>query len=214
MKPFVWVLLALGALIVLLLFNLTESDHYEFGTETPPGPENNVDSDDSSFARIFPDLNFVHSCPACGECVHRYEIVENRRVLQLHDHDGWYKVFWAADDDYYYSDPVHLIADWGQNRTAEQPTGSWTIGLRTGPATHVASGAHDCGRLPREIRLRYRLEFSETPLDETFTSGDGPLRILKTFSWVVADLRKPVSLGWKLEGAPAIEVSPCDCSRP
>ena len=49
MKPFLWALLPLGALIVLLLFNLTETDQYEFGVETPPAPGNNVDAEDAAF---------------------------------------------------------------------------------------------------------------------------------------------------------------------
>jgi hypothetical protein len=214
MKAFAWALIPLGALVVLLLFNLTESDHYEFGTETPLPPGNNVDAEDSGLARIFPELKFVHACAGCGECVHRYEIVENRRVLQMVDHDGWYKVFWAADDLYYYTDPVHLIADWAQNRTAQAPTGIWTIRLRTAAATHLPGAAHDCGQLPREISLTYALDFSDAPLDDTTYSGDGPLKVLQTFSWLYANPGRPVALGWKLQGAPVVAAGPCECSRP
>ena len=214
MKTFAWALIPLGALVVLLLFNLTETDRYEFGTETPPAPGNNVDVDDPGFARLFPEMTFVHACPGCGECVHRFEVVENRRVLQMNDHDGWYKVFWAADDLYYYSDPVHMIADWSQNRTAETPAGTWTIRLRTGPATHGPGAPHDCGRLPREISLAYDLAFSDAPLDDTTYSGDGPLKVLQTFAWVTSNPGRLVSLGWKLRGAPWVEVAPCDCAHP
>jgi hypothetical protein len=214
MRAFLWSLLPLGALVVLLLFNLTETDRYDFGVETPTAPGNNVDAEDAAFSRVFPELKFVHACAGCGECVHRFEIVENRRVLTLHDHDGWYKVFWAADDTYYYSDPVHLIADWGQNRTAEAPAGTWSIRLRAGAPTHASGAAHDCGQLPREIALEYVLDFSESPLDETFHSGDGPLKILKSFAWLVTNPGKPVSLGWKLSGPPRVVVEPCACSKP
>jgi len=214
MKGFLWALLPLSALVVLLILNLGEIDQYEFGTETPTPPGNNVDVDDPGFAKIFPDMKFVHACPGCGECVHRYEVVENRRVLQLHDHDGWYKVFWARDDEYYYSDPVHLIADWGQNRTAENPRGVWTIRVRSGPASHSKGTTHDCGRLPKEIALTYLLDFSDAPLDESTWSGDGPLKLLKTFSWLYMNPGKPVSLGWKLQGEPTVEVAACDCSSP
>ena len=214
MKGFLWALLPFSILVVLLVLNLGETDLYEFGTETPPPPGNNVDVDDPGIARIFPDMKFVHACPGCGECVHRYEVVENRRVLQMHDHDGWYKVFWARDEEYYYSDPVHLLADWGQNRTAEEPQGLWTIRVRSGPASHSTGVSHECGRLPTEIALTYRLVFSDTPLEESTYSGDGPLKVLQTFSWLVANPRKPVSLGWRLQGAPGVEVSACDCYRP
>jgi hypothetical protein len=213
-KPVAWALIPLGALVVLLLLNLTETDRYEFGTETPTPPGNNVDADDPGFARIFPEMRFVHACPGCGECVHRYEIVENRRVLRMNDHDGWYKVFWAADDLYYYDDPVHMLSDWAQNRTAETPQGTWTIRLRTGPASHPKGAAHDCGRLPREISLSYALEFSEAPLDDAMYSGDGPLKVLRTFAWVTANPGRLISLGWRLQDEPKVEVAPCDCARP
>jgi len=214
MKGLLWAALPLVALVVLLVLNLGERDYYEFGTETPTAAGNNVDAEDAAFSRIFPDLRFVHACPGCGECVHRFEILENRRVLTIRDHDGWYKVFWAQDDTYYYSDPVHLIADWGQNRSAEAPTGTWSIRLRAGAPTHASGAAHDCGQLPREIALDYVLDFSESPLDETFHSGDGPLKILQTFTWLVSNPGKPVSLGWKLSGAPKVLVEPCACSKP
>src|SRR5204863_10069054 len=116
--------------------NLGETDRYEFGTEQFPPKGNNVDADDGGFARIFPELRFVHACAGCGECVHRFEIVDNRSVLSMRDHDGWYKVFWAKDEVYYYSDPVHLLADWGNNWTAEKPEGMWSIRVRSGPASH------------------------------------------------------------------------------
>ena len=214
MKGFLWALLPLGALATLLLFNLNETDVYEFGTETPPAAGSNVDADDPGFSRVFPDLKFVHACPGCGECVHRYEVVENRRVLSLRDHDGWYKVFWGRDETYYYADPVLLTADWGRNRTAENPTGTWAIRARTGPASHPAGAPHDCGRLPREVSLTYTLDFSDAPLDDTSYSGDGPLKVLQTFSWLYSNPGKPLSLGWRLQGAPVVEVAPCACSRP
>lgn len=214
MKALLWALLPLGTLAVLLLFNLNETDRYEFGTAATPAAGNSVDVDDPGFARLFPEMRFVHACPGCGECVHRFEVLENRRILSLRDHDGWYKVFWARDETYYYDDPVQLTADWGANRTAEAPTGTWSIRVRSGPATHPAGQAHDCGLLPREIALTYALDFSDAPLDDTSWSGDGPLKVLQTFAWLTSYSGKSISLGWRLQGAPGIEVAPCGCSRP
>ena len=159
--------------IVILVLNLRESDDYEFGSETPPGPGNNVPADDFAFQRILPELKFVHACSGCGECVHPFEIVANRRVMSMRDHDGWYKLFWAADEEYFYADPIHMLADWGKNRTAESPRGSWLIRIRAGTATHRTAPAHECGQIPREILLRYELVPSEDPIEETFHSGDG-----------------------------------------
>ena len=208
------VLAIAGVAILLLALNLRESDYYEFGTETPPGIGNNVDADDGAFQKIFPDLKFVHACPSCGECVHPYEIVENRRVMSIHDHDGWYKLFWAADEQYYYEDPVHMLADWGMNRTAETPRGAWKLRLRAGPATHRSAPAHECGSIPREIALAYELVSSEDPLEESFHSGDGPLRVLQSFSWLINNSGRQMSLGWRLSGAPQISADPCPCAKP
>ena len=202
------------AAIALLGLNLRESDHYEFGSEAAPARGRNVDGDDGAFARIFPEPRFVHACAGCGECVHPFEIVDNRRLMSIHDHDGWYKLFWAADEDYSYSDPIHLLADFGNNRTAETPRGTWTIRLRSGPATHRSAPAHDCGQIPRDITLHYELVLSEDPLEATPHSGDGPLKIPGQFCWLVSNPGKQVCLGWRLVGSPAVDVDPCPCAKP
>jgi hypothetical protein len=204
----------LAPAIVLLVLNLREADRYEFGSLTPPGRGNNVPPDDFAIQRIFPDLRFTHVCAGCGECVHPFEMVENRRRLTMRDHDGWYKAFWAADEQYSYSDPVHMVADWGNNRTAEMPRGSWTIRLRAGAATHRHAPSHECRQIPGEIALDYELVASENPLDDTFHSGDGPLKILETFSWMVTTPEKPMALGWRLLGAPNVITAACPCARP
>lgn len=202
------------ATTVVLLLNLRETDRYEFGTPTPAARGNDVPADDFAIHRIFPDMRFTHACPGCGECVHPFEIVESRRQMEMRDHDGWYKLFWAADERYFYSDPIHMLADWGNNRSAELPSGSWTLRLRAGRATHRSAPAHDCGLIPRDIALTYDLVASEDPLDETFHSGDGPLKILRTFSWLVINPGQPMSLGWRLSGSPGIVAAPCPCANP
>lgn len=214
MRKAALVLLPVMALaIVILVLNLREADEYEFGVLTPPGPGNNVPADDFAFSRVLPETRFVHACAGCGECVHPFEIVENRREMSIRDHDGWYKLFWAEDEVYYYADPIHMLADWGRNRTAESPRGSWLIKLRAGPATHRSAPAHDCGQVPQEIVLRYDLVPSEDPIDETFHSGDGPLKIVQSFSWFVTNPGRPLALGWRLVGDPAIHAAPCPCAR-
>jgi hypothetical protein len=213
-KPLLWALAPLAFMILILVLNLCEIDNYEFGTETPPGPGSNVPADDGAFSRVFPELKFTHACAGCGECVHPFEIVQNRRILGIRDHDGWYKLVWSEDDQYYYSDPIHMLADWGRNRTAETPRGTWTIQLRAGSSTHGMAPAHDCGQIPREITLTYELVVSKDPLDDTFHSGDGPLKILQTFSWLVTNPGKQMSLGWRLSGAPQVSPAVCPCSKP
>lgn len=208
--PFVLGILGIG--VVLLVLNLREADDYEFGTLTPPAKGSNVTADDFAFQRVFPEFKFTHACAGCGECVHPFEVVENRRVLSMHDHDGWYKMLWAADEEYYYTDPIHMLADWGRNRTAENPVGTWRIRVRAGAATHRSAPAHDCGQIAREIAVTYRLVSTADPLDETFHSGDGPMKIVRTFSWLTTNPGKPMSLGWEMVGAPAVDAAPCPCA--
>jgi hypothetical protein len=209
-----WALAPLAFVGLLVILNLCEIDDYEFGTETPPGRGSNVPAGDPALGRIFPELKFIHACSGCGECVHPFEVVENRRVMSLPDHDGWYKLFWAADDVYYYSDPLQLLADWGRNRTAGTPRGSWNFRLRASAATHGTAPAHDCGQIPREIALSYDLVASDIPLEDTFHSGDGPLKIPRTFSWIVSDPGKPRNLGWRLAGDPQVAADACPCAKP
>jgi hypothetical protein len=208
--PFVLVFLGFG--VVLLVLNLREADDYEFGSLTPPAKGTNVPIDDYAFQRIFPEFKFTHACPGCGECVHPFEVIENRRVLSMLDHDGWYKVFWAADETYFYTDPIHMLADWGNNRTAENPTGTWKIRLRAGSATHRSAPAHDCGQIPREIAVSYELVSSPDPVDEATHSGDGPMKIPQSFSWLTTNPGKPMSLGWRLVGTPVVDAAPCPCA--
>lgn len=213
-KAVLWAPLPLAFIVVLLILNVRERSEYEFGTVTPPAAGNNVPADDAAFLQVLPELRIVHPCSGCGECVHPFEIVENRRVISLHNRSGWYRLFWASNRDYYYTDPVHLFADWARNRTAEAPRGLWRIRLRAGPATHQSAPAHGCGQIPRELVLGYELVLSEEPIEEFYFSGDGPLRIPKSFSWLVTDPGKPMSLGWRLVGDPKVDAGPCPCARP
>jgi hypothetical protein len=170
--PFVLVLLGLG--IVLLVLNLREADDYEFGALTPPAKGSNVSSDDFAFQRVFPEFKFTHACAGCGECVHPFEVLENRRTMSMVDHDGWYKVFWAADEKYYYTDPIHMLADWSRNRTAENPVGTWKIRLRAGSATHARRRPATAARSPR-MRC-HELVSTEIRWKRGFHSGDGPMK--------------------------------------
>ena len=209
--PIVLVFLGLG--IVLLVLNLREADDYEFGTLTPPAKGSNVTADDFAFHRVFPEFKFTHVCSGCGECVHPFEVIENRRTMSMRDHDGWYKAFWSADEQYYYSDPIHMLADWMKNRTAENPRGAWKIRLRAAKATHRSAPPHDCGQIPREIALSYELVSTEDPLEESFHSGDGPMKIVRTFSWFTSKpADKQMSLGWRLVGTPVVDAAPCPCA--
>src|SRR5262245_32851417 len=147
-----WAVVGLLAfLVVVLLLNLREKDYYDGGSLTPPA------DDGASLDNVLSSLaprTLVHVCPKCGECTHPVEIFENRRTLTLRDHDGWYKLFWAGDDTYYFEDPIFLAACL-QNRTARDPAGEWRIAARVGPATHAKGEPHACGEILREFHVQY-----------------------------------------------------------
>jgi len=158
-----WVLMGLMAfLIAVLLLNLREKDYYDGGSLTPP------DGDGPSLDNLLPSLvppKFVHVCPTCGECTHPIEIVENRRTLTLRDHDGWYKLFWAGDETYYFDDLVFLAACL-ENSTSRQPKGDWIIRTRVGAPTHSVGNPHECGQILQEFMVWYALVTTTGPVRE------------------------------------------------
>ena len=71
---------------------------------------------------------------------------------------------------------------------------------------------HDCGQIPREIAVSYELVSGSDPVDESYHSGDGPMKILQSFSWLTTNPGKPLSLGWRLVGTPVVDAAPCPCA--
>ncbi len=209
MKPaHFWPLTALlGFAIVILVLNLLERDVYEHGELAPPAPGNNVDDQDPIFQRLRP-REFAHACPACGECRHPLEIVENRRVLSLRDRDGWYRLFWARDETYHYDDPVYLAAGY-QNRSADDPSGTWVIRARIGPAVHAPSAPHACTETPGERGWVYELFTRDHPIDEA--RGE-----IQALVYRCRDENRPpvLHLGWRLTGTIEHSISPCPCGKP
>ncbi len=166
-----WILTAAMLFVaVCLVLSFRENDLYPGGSlASSEGVE--LQLNDKLLRDIVPE-RYVHACATCGECVHPVELVSNRRHLWITDRDGWYKLFWAADEIYSYDDPVHLAAALTQ-RTARDPGGSWRIRARLLPATHAAVGPHDCGVIPAEINYSYLLAASREPVNTTSTSMDG-----------------------------------------
>ena len=208
MKPArFWPLMALmGASIVILVLNLLERDVYEHGSLTPPPPGSNVAGDDALLDRVLPH-EFVHRCETCGDCSHPLEIVENRRLMSLRDHDGWYRLFWAADEVYHYDDPVFL-AEGLQNPTSRDPEGSWLIRARIGPASHGAPAAHACSEVPGEMAWAWELVVSDHPI--------APQAGIQALAYRCrADHRPPVLyLGWRPSGTLTHSSAPCPCGKP
>lgn len=202
-----------AAAIALLLLNIFERDIYEFGRRRPP-----KDRSVPLITQVLPE-RLVHACTACGECTHPIEVLESRRLLSIRDRDGWYRLFWAADETYYYEDPVHFAAEFA-NATAQEPRGDWTIRARIGPATHAAASPHECGTIPGIVELEYRLTVAEEPPEERSASAAGsPLKISDTFpllSYRYDVPHRPSMLHfiWKLARPPRIDAVPCRCAKP
>jgi hypothetical protein len=213
-----WVLIALmGFAVLCLALSTREIDFYDGGSLAPV-------EGDPSLDPVFPRLlaqEYRHSCPTCGECVHPIEIVMNKRALTLRDYDGWYKLFWAADETYHFEDPVFLAANL-LNRTARDPSGGWTIGATAGPASHAKAAPHDCGRIPTGIFLQYRLVTSPTPIrDEPIPhlSEVGAAERVQAFAREYDRPHLPPVLYFGWEEASRSDVSgfswsPCPCGRP
>jgi hypothetical protein len=212
-----WALKGLLAFaVVVLLLNLREKDYYDGGSLTPPG------GDGPALDNLLPSLlppTVVHPCPTCGECTHPVEIEENRRTLTLRDEDGWYKLFWAGGETYYYDDLVFLAAGL-LNRTARDPAGSWILRARLGPATHARAEPHPCGESLSGFLVKYDLFTSETPIPEEALS-QGPLRVARVVQALARSYDRPhrpatLYFGWRLPDAEALVTlpAPCPCGRP
>jgi hypothetical protein len=207
--------LLLFTLLVLLL-NLRENDCYERGSLTPPRGDT-VTGEDGTFRRIIPET-IAHPCPVCGDCAHPVEILQNRRVFSLRDHDGWYKIFWAGDETYYWDDPPFFAASL-RNATARDPRGTWTIRGRLGPPAHGAAPPPSGAPAPGEFLLEYELVVSPSPLPEESPLPAGtpfsPPRTINHFSFYPDVPRLPYLLyfGWRLAWS-KVPPLPCPCGKP
>jgi hypothetical protein len=129
----------LAFLIVVLYLNLHELDFYPGGSTEPP-------TGNSSFTPPwFPETIIREGRE------YRLELKENRLELVLQDRDGWYRLFWAGDDTYYYSDPGHFSGGL-KNRTAHSPAGTWTTS-----AVYVPTSAEETVEFPLIYIAEYRI---------------------------------------------------------
>jgi hypothetical protein len=205
---------SLAVVALLLALNYLEPDVYPEGSPVPPPPGPNVDAGDPFLRQILPET-FTHGCDLCGPCAHPVELVEARREASLTDHDGWYRLFWAGDDTYWYDDPVFLVQG-TTRRTAGPVQGRFTIRARTGPAAHGRKPPHPCGEIPAEIDLEYDLGLAETPPEESDVDLAG-YAVPSCVIWIIQGIdstagRQVLCLFWKLR-MPVVQVrSACPCS--
>ena len=143
----------MAAVAGLLGLNLREVDDLEFGAPEPVDATAEAAHD----LRMLLPRSTSHPTAGGTACEHELEVVDQKRTITLRDPDGWYRVFWAADDTYHYKELVHLAADL-QNPAAVDPAGTWTLRVRAKPGP--------CGTSPGEAVVAYRL---------LVTGGDLPL---------------------------------------
>ncbi len=175
--PFL-VLAALAFTVVVLALNLRERDAYLEGKSSPPPGPVNVDPADPALAWL--PLRTEHD-----GCVHPAEFSTNHRWARVRDFDGWHRLFWAADEHYYFEDPSALNQAMN-NSTARDPAGEWRIELAYRPPA-------GCARPPVSLRFRYRLE--ATP--GAGATGSPPQRLRwfvgrstsasRTIEWILED---------------------------
>ena len=184
-----WVATAFMAVVAVLLWlNLKEVDFYELGSLTPVDGAEEAQND----LRIIVPLRTSHPTPGGGTCEHALEVVKQRRTLTLRDRDGWYRVFWAVDDVYYYKELVHLAADL-RERDATDPRGTWTL--------MVQAAAGPCGTSPGEATVTYTLLVTA---DDLPLGPPGPLGLPSTapaLAYQYAEERMPaiMSFAWVLQ---------------
>lgn len=178
----------MAGVAVLLWLNLKEVDVYELGSPAPVDGTEDAKHD----LRMLVPLTTSHPAPGGGVCEHALEVVKQRRSLTLRDRDGWYRVFWAADDVYNYKELVHLAADL-RERDATDPRGTWTL--------MVQAAAGPCGTSPGEATVTYTLLV--TPGDLPL-GPPGPLGLPSTapaLAYQYAEERMPaiLSFAWVLQ---------------
>lgn len=148
--------------VVILILNLNERDFYPYGS-LKPRPTDTLPPD------WLPEA-VSHECGTCGKCAHTLEIDRSIMELWFKDRDGWYRLFWAGEETYYYEDPVHF-ADALANPTAHSPEGRWHIIGRYRDPGHE----HACDGKYMRFELVYRLRTGQagtpkgTPFPDVFT---------------------------------------------
>jgi len=199
----------MAATVLVLVLNYLEVDRFPDGLPAPPGP---INADASSWLGAV----LRHPCPQCGECAHRLELEECRLQVTVTDRDGWYRLFWAADDVHFYDDPA-LVGGSLWNPTAELTGGTWTIRGRYVPA--VPMKPHPCPAAAESFHLKYRLRrgaFSGT--GEPVVDPSGTLaapRIIFWFSYRFPEDRQD-DFWWELENPSTFAGTsrlPCSCGK-
>lgn len=208
----------LSLVIVFLLLNLGETDTYLFGSEEPLEPV--------AFSRgiehLAPTREVVCKC-ACEHCHHIARVTSAVAVFRVVDSDGWYRLFWAGDDVYYFNDLSYFLTAL-ENRTWREADGILSVTIDYEKNCPPWEPEHECeSRIPVRVRLEYHLaiEGQQAPVPGTATGPEGRVRFprwipeaLRRFEAVFRGkvYRETVSVGWVLdESSIQVEYGPCRC---
>lgn len=193
--------IALVVALAVVVLNLLENDVFLDGSTAPPTEAINTAPPGWLPAAI------EHDCAECGKCEHKLEIVRNQITLKVHDRDGWYRLLWAADDEYYYDEGAKFAAVL-KNPTAHSPEGAWVIEGRYAAPKHD----HSCGleTMIDLFELRFRLV---TSTQQPYRADPFPTRVdWMSFRYEEEGAEAVVPFTWLLD-LQGMNQAPCPCGK-
>lgn len=206
----------MAAAILLLALNLSEIDYYPGSLPVPPQETDLGDA-------LPTGLSLEAACPClCSHCHHRARIASSRMWFRVEDRDGWYRLFWAAPEVYYFSSPSFFFAAL-RNDTSGQVSGFWELQIDYDRECPHRYPAHDCSaRTLRSLSLKYRmaLRFSPTPAGDLLSDPERRIRIPQRVLGPGSEIAVPrngtteqrsLSIEWQLAEPPRFEYAPCHC---
>jgi hypothetical protein len=214
------ILAPLAAIVFLLLLNLSEVDVYVGGTPEPPKDPPSTD--------IALPLNLsreaVCEC-ACEHCHHLARVESAATVYKVVDADGWYRLFWAGDDTYYFDD-VSYFLNALENRTWKEAAGRRVLHILYEKSCPEEEPRHACStEIPVRVTLTYRLVLGGVPAVPAGRLTD-PRGMIELPIAMPGEALRPyyghfrgetvgalLALGWVLDTAPEVEYGPCSCGR-
>lgn len=211
----------LAALLALLWLNLQESDVYFEGTDEPVRPASAGGWEPP--AGLTPEYRCgCEACGAEGGCVYAARVLDAASVYRVVDGDGWYRLFWAGDDTYYFADVSRFLSAM-ENRSWSRAEGVRRYDIAYERRCSYSGGEHACADpVPVRVRLAYTLVLGPPPAAEPIR--DGPLEIptwlpdaARSYETVYRDrvLSSVVTVGWVLAERDGVSIdrAPCRCPR-
>jgi len=219
LKPAVWAP-SLAAVIGILALNLSETDFYFGGTtEKPTDPP-------PLTMGLPPGISREVVCPcACEHCHHLARVESAATIYQIDDADGWYRLFWAGDDTYYFTDVSYFLTAL-ENRTWRQATGWRVLVIAFERSCPEEEPRHECSKetLSR-VTLTYRLVLGGPGAVPSMPMTDpkglatlpaalpGEAMRLYEGHFRGESQAAVLTLGWVLDGPPRVEYASCACGR-